>query len=61
MEEGKQINFLSDYRNLMFHVEPLNRRSSLQEFCIGAMSLSLDETDKKDVLSLLTAEILRSE
>lgn len=59
MEEPK-INFLHEYRNIMRDVMPLNRKSSLQEFCIGAMSLSLGEMDKVDIINLLRGEVLRS-
>lgn len=57
----EKINFLHEYRDLMRGVKPLNRKSSLQEFCIGAMSLSLDEIDKVDIIALLQGEISRTE
>lgn len=59
--EDKPINFLHEYRDLMRHVVPLNRKASLQEFCIGAMSVNMQEMDKVDVISLLRAEIFRTE
>lgn len=58
--EEPTINFLHQYRDLMRGVTPINRKSSLQEFCIGAMSLSLDETDKVDIIALLRDEVLRT-
>jgi len=56
-----KINFLHEYRELMRGVTPIERKASLQEFVIGAMSISLDNIDKTDIISLLRAEILSTD
>ena len=58
--ENKPINFLKEYRTIIPDGMPIERKLSLHYFLVGAMSSSLSEASKENILDLLRDQVGRS-